>query len=68
MNHSLYIYYLFVSYKVSVSMQIKRFCAEKSILNPPPPDINLARSPLRRNSKSFFFFLWLLYIVLQGTS
>ena len=69
MNHSLYIYYLFVSYKLSVSMQIKRFlCWIAYFDTPPPPKSILKDLPLRSNSKSFysFLFLWLLYIVLQG--
>ena len=45
MNHSLYIDYLFVSYKLSVSMQIKRFLCWIAYFDTPPPEINLEGSP-----------------------
>ena len=53
MNHSLYIYYLFVSYKLSVRMQIKRIFVLKSVFGPttPPPESVSQDLPLRSNSK-----------------
>ena len=42
MNHSLYIWYLFVSYKLNVRMQIKRIFELKSVDT--NPEISLAGS------------------------
>ena len=61
MNHSLYIYYLFVSYKLSVSMQIKRFLRWIAYFDTPLKSI-LKDLPLRSNSKSFYSFLFMVII------
>ena len=63
MNHSLYIYYLYVSYKLSVSIKkSKDFCAKKRIFTPPAPKSILQDLPLKSNSKSFYFFLFMVII------